>query len=126
MQSEGGRAAAEVGKGIALAAVCTLAMVLIFALFIKLFSIGSSVIMPVNQVIKVLAIFLGCFFCLKPGKTALKGALCGLGTAIVTYFIFAAIAGEISFGWGTVLAFLFGALARGISGAIRSLVRSGR
>ena len=49
MQSEGGRAAAEVGKGIALAAVCTLAMVLIFALFIKLFSIGSSVIVPVNQ-----------------------------------------------------------------------------
>lgn len=126
MQSEGGRAAAEVGKGIALAAVCTLAMVLIFALFIKLFSIGSSVIVPVNQVIKVLAIFLGCFFCLKPGKTALKGALCGLGAAIVTYFIFAAIAGEISFGWGAVLDFLFGALAGGISGAIRSLVRSGR
>lgn len=126
MQSEGGRAAAEVGKGIALAAVITLAMVLVFALFIKLFSIGSSVIMPVNQVIKVLAIFLGCFFCLKPGKTALKGALCGLGAAIVTYFIFAAIAGAISFGWGTVLDFLFGALAGGISGAIRSLVRSGR
>lgn len=126
MQSEGGRAAAEVGKGIALAAVITLAIVLVFALFIKLFSIGSSVIVPVNQVIKVLAIFLGCFFCLKPGKTALKGALCGLGAAIVTYFIFAAIAGAISFGWGTVLDFLFGALAGGISGAIRSLVRSGR
>ncbi|HIY45246.1 MAG TPA: TIGR04086 family membrane protein [Candidatus Borkfalkia excrementipullorum] len=126
MQSEGGRAAAEVGKGIALAAVITLALVLVFALFIKLFSIGSSAIMPVNQVIKVLAIFLGCFFCLKPGKTALKGAICGLGTVIVTYFLFAIIAGEISFGWGNVLDFVFGALAGGISGAIRSLVRSGR
>ena len=126
MQSEGGRAAAEVGKGIALAAVCTLAMVLVFALFIKLFSIGSSVIVPVNQVIKVLAIFLGCFFCLKPGKTALKGALCGLGAAIVTYFIFAAIAGEISFGWGNVLDLLFGAIAGGVSGAIKALARGGR
>ena len=62
MQSEGGRAAAEVGKGIALAAVCTLAMVLVFALFIKLFSIGSAVIVPGKPGLKVLALLLGCFF----------------------------------------------------------------
>ncbi|HIY96551.1 MAG TPA: TIGR04086 family membrane protein [Candidatus Borkfalkia excrementigallinarum] len=123
MRSESGRAAAEVGKGIALSAVFTLAMVLVFALFIKLFSVGSSVILPVNQVIKVVSIFLGCFLCIRPGKSAVKGAICGLGTVIVTYFLFAIIAGEISFGWGNVLDLAFGALAGLISGAICALAK---
>ena len=48
MRGEVGRAAAEIGKGVCVAAVVTLAAVLVFALLIKLFSIGSSVIMPVN------------------------------------------------------------------------------
>ena len=125
MNSEGGRAAAEVGKAVAVAAVVTLALVLVFALLIKLFSIGSSAIQPVNQVIKVLSIFLGCFFCLKPGKTAIKGVICGVCTVIVTYFLFAAIAGEISFGWGNLLDLVFGALAGGISGAVRALAKGG-
>lgn len=123
MRSESGRAAAEVGKGIALSAVFTLAMVLVFALFIKLFSVGSSVILPVNQVIKVVSIFFGCFLCIRPGKSAVKGAICGLGTVIVTYFLFAIIAGEISFGWGNVLDLAFGALAGLISGAICALAK---
>lgn len=123
MRSESGRAAAEVGKGIALSAVFTLAMVLVFALFIKLFSVGSSVILPVNQVIKVVSIFLGCFLCIRPGKSAVKGAICGLGTVIVTYFLFAIIAGEISFGWGNVLDLAFGTLAGLISGAICALAK---
>lgn len=123
MQSERGRAAAEVGKGIGVAVVLTLALVLVFALFIKLFSIGSSVIMPVNQIIKLLAVFTGCFLCLKPGKSVIKGAIVGAGVIVFTYFLFAAIAGEISIGWGNLLDLLFGAAAGGISGAICALVK---
>ena len=77
MLSDGGRVSAEMGKSVCVSVIFTLAAVLIFALFIKLFSIGSSVITPVNQIIKMLAIFIGCILCLKPGKTALKGARIG-------------------------------------------------
>ncbi len=126
MRSEGGRVAAEMGKSVCVSVIFTLAAVLIFALFIKLFSIGSSVITPVNQIIKMLAIFIGCILCLKPGKTALKGAGCGAAVVVLTYFLFAIIAGEISFGWGNVLDFVFGAVAGGISGIIASLVKSKR
>ena len=42
----------EVAKSVGLSVVFTLAAVLVFALVIKLCSLGSSVIMPVNQVIK--------------------------------------------------------------------------
>lgn len=126
MHGESGRVAAEMGKSICISVVFTLTAVLIFALLIKLFSIGSAVIMPVNQVIKMLAIFLGVLLGLKPGKTALKGAICGAAVVILTYFLFAIIAGEITFGWGNVLDLVFGAIAGLISGIISSLIKSGK
>ena len=119
-------AAAEVGKSVCIAAIVTLAAVLVFALLVKLFSIGEGAITAVNQVIKAAAIFVGCMVCIRPARGLLKGVASGVCVIILTYFLFAILAGEISFGWGTVLDFLFGALAGGISGAIRSLMRSGR
>ena len=126
MHSEGGRAAAQIGKSVCVSVVFTLAAVLIFALFIKLFSIRSSVIMPVNQVIKMLSVVAGTVLCLKPGRAAAKGAACGAAAVILTYFLFAIIAGEISFGWGNVLDVVFGALAGLIGGIVASLVRGGK
>ena len=89
-----GRAAAEIGKSICVSAVFTLAAVLVFALFIKLFSIGSSVIMPVNQIIKMLAIFLGCFLCIRGSRPVLRGAASGVGVTIVTFFLFESLRGN--------------------------------
>ena len=114
----------EIAKSVGLSVVFTLAAVLVFALVIKLFSLGSAVIMPVNQVIKYLAIFLGCFFCIRTDKRIAKGAVSGFCVAVLTYFIFAAIAGSISFGWANIIDFICGALAGAISGAIAGLVRS--
>ena len=81
-------------------------------------TIGSSVITPVNQVIKALAIFLGCLLSLRDTKGWLKGAIAGILVILFTYFIFAIIAGEISFGLSNVLEFLFGGVAGAISGVI--------
>lgn len=123
MQGEVGRAAAEIGKGICVASVVTLAAVLVFALLIKLFSIGSSVIMPVNQLIKMAAIFTGCFVCLRPGRALAKGAICGVAVILATYFLFAIVAGEISFGWKNVLDWLFGGVVGAISGIVCAAVK---
>ena len=123
MRGEVGRAAAEIGKGVCVAAVVTLAAVLVFALLIKLFSIGSSVIMPVNQLIKMAAIFTGCFVCLRPGRALAKGAICGVAVILATYFLFAIVAGEISFGWKNALAWLFGGVVGAISGIVCAAVK---
>ena len=123
MRGEVGRAAAEIGKGVCVAAVVTLAAVLVFALLIKLFSIGSSVIMPVNQLIKMAAIFTGCFVCLCPGRALAKGAICGVAVILATYFLFAIVAGEISFGWKNVLDWLFGGVVGAISGIVCAAVK---
>ena len=123
MRGEVGRAAAEIGKGVCVAAVVTLAAVLVFALLIKLFSISSSVIMPVNQLIKMAAIFTGCFVCLRPGRALAKGAICGVVVILATYFLFAIVAGEISFGWKNVLDWLFGGVVGAISGIVCAAVK---
>ena len=115
--------AVEVAKSVGLSVVFTLAAGLVFALVIKLCSLGSSVILPVNQIIKMLAVFAGCFLCIRGSRPVVRGLISGVITVAVTFFLFAAIAGELSFGWGILLDLLFGAVAGGISGAISALAR---
>ncbi len=117
-------AAAEVGKSVCIAAIVTLAAVLVFALLVKLFSIGSGAITAVNQVIKAVAIFVGCMVCVKPGRGLLKGLVSGVAVIILTYFLFAILAGEISFGWTNVLDLVFGALVGAVSGFVAGFVKN--
>lgn len=117
-------AAAEVGKSVCIAAIVTLAAVLVFALLVKLFSIGSGAITAVNQVIKAVAIFVGCMVCVKPGRGLLKGLVSGVAVIILTYFLFAILAGEISFGWPNVLDLVFGALVGAVSGFVAGFVKN--
>ncbi len=117
-------AAAEVGKSVCIAAIVTLAAVLVFALLVKLFSIGSGAITAVNQVIKAVAIFVGCMVCVKPGRGLLKGLVSGVAVIILTYFLFAILAGEITFGWTNVLDLVFGALVGAVSGFVAGFVKN--
>ena len=117
-------AAAEVGKSVCIAAIVTLAAVLVFALLVKLFSIGSGAITAVNQVIKAVAIFVGCMVCVKPGRVLLKGLVSGVAVIILTYFLFAILAGEIAFGWTNVLDLVFGALVGAVRGFVAGFVKN--
>ena len=124
MSGDSRRLAAQTCRSVCVSALFMLAAVLLFALFIKLFNLSSAVIMPVNQIIKLLSVAAGCRLCLRE-KPVLCGALAGAGTAVVTYFLFAAVAGSISFDWGNVADLFFGALAGAIGGAIAGLLRGG-
>ena len=117
-------AAAEVGKSVCIAAIVTLAAVLVFALLAKLFSIGPGAITAATQVIKAVAIFVGCMVCVKPGRGLLKGLVSGVAVIILTYFLFAILAGEITFGWTNVLDLVFGALVGAVSGFVAGFVKN--
>ena len=67
---------------------------LILALVVKLCSLGASVITPVNQIIKMLAVFAGCFLCIRGPRPVVRGLISGVITVAVTFFLFAAIAGD--------------------------------
>jgi len=119
-QSDSGRTPifSEVGKATGISLIFTLAAVLIFAFIIKFISLDTSVIKPVNQFLKVISIFTGCYFSLTGRKGWLKGLLTGFFVILLTYFIFAIISGSIEFDWSVVLEIVFGSIIGAISGII--------
>jgi len=108
----------EVLKGIITTVTITLVAVLIFAWIVKTASLGVSVIKAVNQFIKVISIFLGCFFSLSSGKGLIKGAIVGGISAIITYLIFALIGGELVLGVSFIIDLIFCIIVGGICGII--------
>ena len=65
----------QVVKGVITALVITLLGVLIFAFVLSVTSLSNQVIKPVNQFIKLLAVFFGCFLSVKEGKGFAKVGL---------------------------------------------------
>ena len=101
-----------------LSVICALVGILIFALIVKFSNFNSGVIKGVNQFLKVIAIFIGCFFCLRQGKGAIKGLLSGLLFTILLYLIFSLIGGSINFGTAFIVDILFCAIIGAICGII--------
>ena len=79
--------------------------------------------MPVNQLIKMAAIFTGCFVCLRPGRALAKGAICASPSSSRPIFCSRSSRGEISFGWKNVLDCLFGGVVGAISGIVCAAVK---
>ena len=107
----------EVIKGSAAGLIITLVGVLVFALAIDLFSIPDGAIMPVNQVIKLISVFLGCLFSVRGEKGFLKGLLIGIIFSLTTALIFSMISGKVTFA-GIMIDALCGGVMGMISGAI--------
>ena len=126
MYGEGKSCAAQIGKAVCLSLVFILAAVLIFALFIRWLALDSSVIAPVDQAIRYFGILLGCFVCLRGRRRAVKGLAVGAAVAVGSYFLFSAIAGNLSFGWKNLLDLVFSTFAGGVCGAISALFGADR
>lgn len=108
----------DVAKCVGIAVLTSLGGVLIFALVIHLAALSSSVIVPINQVIKVIAIFLGCVLGFRPERGILKGAIGGVLSITVTYFIFAFLSGGMQLQWTALLELLFGGIVGALCGII--------
>ncbi|MBQ9081551.1 MAG: TIGR04086 family membrane protein [Clostridia bacterium] len=120
MQEQGGLKSVliEVGKAVGVAVAFCLVAVLVFAFIIKVAALPSSVITPVNQVIKAAAIFLGCAVGLSNSKGWLKGGIAGVLSVIFAYIIFSLVGGGFSWSVTLLLELLFGLLAGVISGVV--------
>ena len=84
-------------KGISVSVIFSLVFILLFAFIIKTANLSSSVIKPVNQFIKCLSLFLGCFISLKGKRGLIKGAITGAFYSIIIHVIFALLSGEAFF-----------------------------
>ena len=105
-------------KGSLTALLTTLIAVLIFAGVIKSASLGSGVIKAVNQFIKVLSVFLGCFFCVKENKGFIKGILIGVLTCVLVALVFVLICGNKTTLSSLFIDLIFFAVIGGVCGAI--------
>ena len=111
-------------KGSFTALITTLIAVLIFAGIIKATAFSSGIIKAVNQFIKILSVFLGCYFCVREQKGLVKGALIGVLSSLLTTLVFALICGtELSFS-SIVLDALFLLIVGAICGVITVNVKN--
>jgi putative membrane protein (TIGR04086 family) len=108
----------QIAKSTCAAIVSSLVLVLIFTLIIQLFSLPSSCIKPVNQVIKTLSVIVGGLLFIRGDKGLIKGAIFGALACMLTFFLFSIIGGAFSMSWKFLLELALGAVAGGITGII--------
>lgn len=112
-------------KGALNALIISLLLILLFAFVIKLTNISDSLIKPINQIIKVLSILLGCFFAFKKenGGTIGKGIIIGLLYTVLAFVLFSALNGQFEFSWTILLDALFGMVIGFLSSIISNIIQ---
>ena len=81
-------------------------------------SLSDKVIKPINQVIKLIAIFGGCAVAIRGEKGFLKGGIIGLAVTIISYVLFGIIGGT----FGSFAVILTDALCGMVMGVISGVI----
>ena len=112
-------------KGVFWAISVSLLCVLLFAFIIKFTSITENAISPINQVIKILSIFIGCYIASKKIESNgwFWGLIIGGLYTILAFLIFSILDGEFRFTLNLLNDFVFGSIIGLISGIITFAIR---
>ena len=108
----------QISKATASAVFSSLLNSLIYSAVYTLYGLPSSVLMPVNQVFKIVCIALGGLLFIRGERGLFKGAVFGISAVVQTWLLFSTIACSFEIGWGLVLECVIGAFAGGITGII--------
>ncbi|MBR2480337.1 MAG: TIGR04086 family membrane protein [Clostridia bacterium] len=104
--------------------IITLLAVLILGIVIKFVNIPNNVLMPINQVIKVISVLIGCIIGIKNKQNgALKGGISGLIYTLISIFIFLILGYSLKDSF-SFIDLLLGIIIGAISGVIA--VNTGR
>lgn len=114
---------ASVIKAVAIATVAALTGILVFAFIVKVATLPSTAVKAVNQFIKAIAVFCGCFFALKESNGLARGAVVGVLFTVDIYLIFTLISGGLSVTefWADAA---FGLIVGAISGIVSVNVKA--
>lgn len=106
-------------KGTIYSITISLVLIVLFAIAIKIFDISQDFIIPINQVIKIVSLFFGCYIGLKGcDKGLIKGIVIGGLYSILSYIIFSFLCGMFHFGLTSVTDLIFGMLIGGLCGML--------
>lgn len=115
----------EVVNANIVALIVALLAILLSALAVKLFNVSDGAIPIINQVIKSASIFIGCLVALKkPHNGWLRGVICGLTFAILSFLVFSALQNDFAFDLSLLNDCALGMVSGMISGIIAVNVRN--
>ena len=101
-------------KSVGCALAISLLGAVIFAVILRACSLSDTVIYPVNQTIKSVALAVGVMLFVRGERGWLKGGVIGLLFTAVSYLAFSAIGNDFSLSWlifaELAIAFLVGAI----------------
>ena len=105
-------------KGTAFAVAISLLGAVVFAVILRSCALSDSIIYPVNQIMKSLALVFGVLVFVRGEKGWLKGMAIGVLFTAVSYLAFSAIGNDFSFSWLIFVEFALAILVGGISGIL--------
>ena len=105
-------------KGTLISVLVSLGLILVFAIVLKFVDFSDSIIKIINQIIKIISIFVGIYFVLKDKKEKgfLKGLILGLLYSIIAYFVFSILNTSITFGLSNIIDLIFSGVFGMVSG----------
>ena len=111
-------------KGTFFALCISLFAILLFAIIIKFTGISNNLIKPINQVIKVISIFVGTLIAYKKNKNLgiTKGLVVGILCTLLAFLIFSILDGVFELNTSLLNDTLFGAITGMLSGIISKFI----
>ena len=112
-------------KGTFVALIVSLIGILIFAFVLKMLNVSDGLIAPVNQIIKILSIFIGVTVALKKNKQKglLTGLLVGLIYTLLAFLVFSILNGTFNLDKSLFNDVLFGSISGAICGIISITIK---
>lgn len=113
-------------KGSLWAVSITLILILLFAIIIRFTNLPDNFIMPINQIIKIFSILVGCFLGarVKAEKGLKMGFLIGLFYSISAYLIFSILSNSFSFSTTLIIDTVFASIIGAICGVFAVNIES--
>ncbi|MBQ8308355.1 MAG: TIGR04086 family membrane protein [Clostridia bacterium] len=105
-------------KGVGLALAISFLFTVILASVLTVATLPDSVIYPVNQTVKVLAIAISALVFVRGEKGLLQGVAIGALFTALSYLAFSAIGGDFSLSWLILAELALAVLCGGVCGAI--------
>lgn len=107
-------------KGLVVSMLVSFALIILFALSLKWFSIDEKFISPINLAIKTISVLLGSLIAIKgESKGLIKGVIFGLLYVLLAFVSFSFLAKTFTFDLALVLDVLFACVAGGTVGIIK-------
>ncbi len=112
-------------QGVGISLIGAFVLALLFAIIVRFCGVGSSVIYPVNQGIKVVTVAIGVLFSVRGEKGWLKGGVIGTTFIMLSYLAFSALGGDFSLSWLIFVELFFGFFVGALCGIISVNLRRG-